>query len=269
MTTNTPAHAHVPDADLDWQPEPLWAEWPRGPDNAFILTRMEEAFLHYASRGGPGRLLDLACGSAQHAPELARRGWDVVALEPSPVMIDKALSRAGEAGTPLEMFRAIGEIVPFRDASFDRVLCESSLDHFANPADGLREVARILKPEGEAVIGLVNYGGLSCRASRAVYTATRRLRPARREKHMFWDSPVPHEHTFETTLGRLKQLAKPGLRLEQVYGVSVLWGFPGWGPLLDKLPKSWSYNVLKTMDRGVRFVPGASDFLITRWRPTG
>jgi SAM-dependent methyltransferase len=261
-----PPLAEANPVDLDWEPEPLLADWPRGRDNDFIMVRMEDAFLKKAAAGAPGRLLDVACGAARHAPELHRRGWKVMGLEPSPAMIAKAGRSALGSSTPLDLARGIGEALPFRDASFDRVLCQSSLDHFANPSEGMHQIARVLKPGGEAVIGIVNYGGVSCRGSRVVYALGRKLRLIKRGKHLFWDTPVPHEHTFEANLPTLKRLGSPWLELEEVYGVSLLWAFPGWGKLLRPLPYPAARAVLRGLDLLARVVPSASDFIISRWR---
>ena len=252
--------------DLDWANEPLLGNWPRGRDNDFVLIRMEDAFLKTAGDGTPGRLLDLACGDGKHIPALRGQGWNVFGLEPSPAMVEKAKRTFAEAGTSTELLRAIGEVLPFQDEIFDRVLCESSLDHFANPAEGMREIARVLKPDGTAVIGIVNYRGAACRGSRLVYALGKRLGRIPRDQHHFWDTPVPHEHTFEGSLPALKQMASPWLELEHVYGVSLFWAFPGWGWLLARLPKAFANRLLGGLDLVARVVPSASDFLIMRWR---
>jgi SAM-dependent methyltransferase len=260
--------ADLKPTDLSWEPEPLLADWPRGRDIDFKMVRMEEAFLEKAAEGIPGRLLDLACGEARHAPELHRRGWTFIGLEPSPAMIAKARQNALEAGTPLEMVQGVGERLPFRDGSFDRVLCESSLDHFANPSKGIEEIARIIRHGGDAVIGIDNYGGVACWGSRAIYAFARRLRLVGPGKHLFWDTPVPHEHSFEASVSALRKLEGPWLRMEKAYGVSLLWAFPGWGKVLRPLPYPLARAVLKGLDRIARAVPSASDYLITRWRRT-
>jgi SAM-dependent methyltransferase len=53
--------------------------------------RMEEFFRREeAERGGPGKALDIGCGSGVHTLALARNGWDVTGVD----IIDKALSEA-------------------------------------------------------------------------------------------------------------------------------------------------------------------------------
>lgn len=49
------------------------------------LFRREEV-----EHGGPGRALDVGCGTGVHTLSLARRGWDVTAVD----VVDRALARA-------------------------------------------------------------------------------------------------------------------------------------------------------------------------------
>jgi SAM-dependent methyltransferase len=51
-----------------------------------------------AERAKPlGRALDLGCGRGQYAPELVRRGWEVVGIDYTPRAIEEA-RRQGIAG---------------------------------------------------------------------------------------------------------------------------------------------------------------------------
>lgn len=43
---------------------------------------------------------------------------------------------------------AVGESLPFRDQSFDHVLCDNVVDHAESPAQIVRELARVLVPGG-------------------------------------------------------------------------------------------------------------------------
>jgi hypothetical protein len=55
-----------------------------------------------------------------------------------------------------------------------------------------------VRPDDHLIIGVVNYGSISVRTSRLIYLLARRPRLARRDVHLFWDSPV-RSGTFECT----------------------------------------------------------------------
>ena len=262
--------------DLGWQPEPLWGDWPKGHDTDFVMWRMEQAFSQIAVTGKGGALLDVACGNAFHAPEMHAAGWQVYGLEPSAEMIVRAMDEVRGKGARIEMFRGIGEVLPFKDETFDRVVCMSSIDHFANPDVGMREMARILKRDGDLIIGIVNYGSLSVRLSRINYKLRRRLGMVPKGKRLFWDDPTEGEHTFEGKIPTLKRFAGDSLRLERAYGVSMLWAVPGWNRLLSLIPgeskpaRKVRGGVLKGLDVLARRFPSHSDFLVLTWkRPQG
>ena len=265
--------------DVAWEPEHLQEGWPTGPDTDFVLGRVEQAFVQQAKKGSGGLLLDVACGQAKHYEELRASGWRFVGIEPSAEMVRRA--RHGAPGDPPpalppEMMFGIGETLPFKDNAFERVLCMSSLDHFANPDIGMREMTRILKPGGHLVVGLVNYAGLACNGSRLLYGIGRRTRIIPRGKRMFWDDPTLGEHTFEGKTSSLKKWARGILELEREYGVSMMWAFPGWKylyyPFSGRSRPAGLVRgaMLRTTDRLGRTFPWASDFVVTTWRkPVG
>ena len=83
----------------------------------------------------------------------------------------------------------------------------------------------------------------------------------------FWDSPVPHEHVFESTYRNILALCGQYLELERVVGVSLLHGVPGWGSFLDRLPPRIADRVIRNLHRAARRVPGLSDMVFAVWRP--
>jgi SAM-dependent methyltransferase len=260
--------------DLGWQPEPLWEDWPKGRDTAFVMWRMEEAYASIATKGAGGKLLDLACGDAEHVGAFHKAGWQIFGLEPSPEMIVRANERAAGVGATMPIVRGIGEVLPFKDETFDRVVCMSSLDHFANPAAGMQEMARILKRDGELVIGIVNYECLPRKGARLVYGLQRRLGIVPKGKRCFWDDPTDGEHTFE---GGIKSVSRHGrgvFELKQAYGVSMLWGFPGWHyvfrlmPGESKIARNARDVILKSLDAVARRFPSQSDFLVLTFKRT-
>ncbi len=83
--------------------------------------------------------------------------------------------------------RGIAEALPYPDQHFDRVLIDSAMDHLAAPDTGLREMVRVLKPDGRFIVSFVNYGSLAVRASRVIYAIERRLWPETRTERRFWE----------------------------------------------------------------------------------
>ncbi len=57
----------------------------------------------------PARVLDIGCGFGRHSIELARRGFDVVGIDPSAAMIAAARQRAAEASVTVEFQQAAAE----------------------------------------------------------------------------------------------------------------------------------------------------------------
>ena len=59
-----------------------------------------------AERPSLGRALDIGCGTGDHAVNLARRGWDVTAVDLVPRALDAARAKAAAAGVSLRCERA-------------------------------------------------------------------------------------------------------------------------------------------------------------------
>src|SRR5260370_33705062 len=98
-----------------------------------------------------GSSLDIACGSGKLTGLLARiAGPDgrVVGLDFSTQMLEVA--RVGHAG--VEFFEGDALTLPFEDASFDASSIAFGLRTLADPVRGLREMIRVVRPQGRAVV---------------------------------------------------------------------------------------------------------------------
>jgi ubiquinone/menaquinone biosynthesis C-methylase UbiE len=80
----------------------------------------------------------------------AGRTGRATGVDPAPSMVALAAERSEGAGTTFAC--AVAEELPFADGSFDRALASMTVHHWADPARGLAEVARILRPGGRLVI---------------------------------------------------------------------------------------------------------------------
>ena len=252
---------------LDWDIDKLKPGWAAGPDTVHVIGRVSELSPQVTAEGSPGRVLEVAAAEAVHACKLSLQGIETFVVEPSPFMIERARQRMAEYGAHVVLIRGVAETLPFRDHSFDRVLLDSAIDHLGEPERGIREMTRVLKPDGRLVISFVNYESLSVRLSRRLYGVARRLGLTATDTNLFWDTPVPLEHTFECTYPLLSKMCGPYLELDHAFGVSIGWMVPGWAALLKRLPAARAEALMRGLDRVAHGAPRLADFIMTVWRP--
>jgi SAM-dependent methyltransferase len=235
------------------------------PDTDFVFARMTNATLD-AVAAAPGEpILDVACGRAIDALSLHRRGARLTGIEASDVMIAKAIEYLGEQRAEVVMVRALAENLPFADASFAKVVCKGALDHFADIEKSMAEMTRVVRPDGRVIIAIANYESLTSRAGRALWTARSRLFHTPLPERPFWDPPA--DHNFKFDLPTLTGLMEPHCTLESVLGLSLLWGFPRWGALLEKLPARVVSPILTGLDAGARLFPALADVIVAVGKP--
>ena len=98
------------------------------------------------------QLLDIACGVGILIKYASKLGLRTYAIDLSPIAIKLSKERSPQSGLSV----ADGEALPFAKNSFDYVTNLGSLEHFTNPSQGLKEMQRMLKPDGVAAIFLPN-----------------------------------------------------------------------------------------------------------------
>ncbi|HLG60736.1 MAG TPA: methyltransferase domain-containing protein [Ktedonosporobacter sp.] len=93
--------------------------------------------------------LDIATGGGHTALAVAPHVAQVTVTDLTPTMLEKARAYILSQGITNAQFQvADAERLPFSDASFDRVTCRIAPHHFPDIARAVREVARVLKPNG-------------------------------------------------------------------------------------------------------------------------
>lgn len=101
---------------------------------------------------GPGRCLDLACGTGINLRRLTDAGWSVTGVDISADQLRLARQRA-PAG--VELLQADATALPLEDASFDAVACALLHTDVEDFRVVCREAARVLKPGGRlAYVGI-------------------------------------------------------------------------------------------------------------------
>lgn len=144
---------------VDW---PITSRDPGSPaffaeTEAYRFEKLDylERVVDYAGHAGEA-VLDVGCGLGNDTARFAAGGARVTGIDIAPRAIE--LVRANFAQRRLEgRFELMdGEAMTFPDASFDFVYCHTVLHFTPHPARMIREIHRVLKPGGRALLMAVN-----------------------------------------------------------------------------------------------------------------
>lgn len=99
----------------------------------------------------PEAILDIGCGNGNI--ELMLRDITsarLYGIDISRSMIDEANKRLGKRA---EFYVGDSQMLPYKDNSFDVVLCNASFHHYPEPVKVLKEVKRVLRNKGVLILG--------------------------------------------------------------------------------------------------------------------
>jgi 2-polyprenyl-3-methyl-5-hydroxy-6-metoxy-1,4-benzoquinol methylase len=113
----------------------------------------------------PGRALDVGCGEGIFSRYLARKGWNITAIDASPDMIEEARNYELQ----ITNYELKGEI-DFQNSSlesfdevpnaFDVILSLSSLEYIEDDEAAIQKFHQLLKPGGLLVVSVPNKAGM-------------------------------------------------------------------------------------------------------------
>lgn len=113
--------------------------------------RWRSAMVDRVAGSRPGLILDVACGPGAVTRRLAKKTTaHIVGLDLSEAMLARGQVDIVHAGIDerVSLVRARGEELPFPDATFDALTFTYLLRYVSDPAETLRELARVVKPGG-------------------------------------------------------------------------------------------------------------------------
>jgi ubiquinone/menaquinone biosynthesis C-methylase UbiE len=102
------------------------------------------------------RVLDLGAGMGGFAVAAALEGARVTACEYNRAYCQIIKLRAARHRLRLPVSNAAGEDLPLPSAAFDAVVCWDVIEHVRAPEAVLREIARVLRPGGAALVTVIN-----------------------------------------------------------------------------------------------------------------
>ncbi|MFJ8086249.1 class I SAM-dependent methyltransferase [Streptomyces sp. NPDC096205] len=123
---------------------------------AAAMRRMELVVVRKLALQAGASVLDAGCGAGDVARTVARAGSvHVTGIDGIGSDIARARQRSARAGEPGRRTRFLAgdyHALPFADASFDGVYTMESFVHSPEPAQGLAEFFRVLRPGGRLVM---------------------------------------------------------------------------------------------------------------------
>ncbi len=100
-----------------------------------------------------GSVLEVGTGTGLHAHWfLERTSTTYCGLDVSVPMLAIAKQRVAAWGDRVRLTVGDAQRLPFPDGSFDAAFCAATLHHLQDPAQGVREVARVVRPGGRVAL---------------------------------------------------------------------------------------------------------------------
>jgi len=140
------------------------------------------------------RVLEIGCGLGTDGAQFAKAGAQYTGIDLTEAAIELARRRFEVTGLAGEFRVADAESLDFADASFDLVYSHGVLHHTPDTVRAVREVHRVLKPGGRAVVMLYHRGSYNYRVGirvlRRAGAALLRSEAGIRVVHRLTDEPL-------------------------------------------------------------------------------
>jgi ubiquinone/menaquinone biosynthesis C-methylase UbiE len=99
-----------------------------------------------------GKVLEVAPGPGFLSIELAKRGLEVRGVDISRTFVEIAQKNAAQDGVKVDFGLGNASLLPVESESVDFVVCRAAFKNFTEPVKALREMLRVLRPGGTALL---------------------------------------------------------------------------------------------------------------------
>jgi len=151
----------------------------------------------FFGRKGNGRILEVGCGAGfllSHLRAALPASFSLMGSDVDRAMLRMSCRVKGAGGIPF--VQNDDRSLPFRDKSFQGIVCDGTFHHFEQPEKMFADMYRILAPGGEMVILNIDSGFLFARLFRVYYRLKKRLHLATRPDFALYNS-ILHSPSFK------------------------------------------------------------------------
>ena len=182
-----------------------------------------QSMIEFLIKSPSKNLLEVGCGMGTDTIVFAKNGFNVTGIDLTPAHIElaeKLFSLYNSKGTFL---KGNAEDLPFDDNSYGGVYSFGVLHHTKNTSKAIKEIHRILQPNGRAIIMLYNKWSLNNLAHYITRKGFENVKGG-------IDSPI----TYRFSTNEVRRMCLPfkscNVRTEYLFGA-------GWGIMYDLFPK--------------------------------
>lgn len=118
----------------------------------FVDYIIPETWRRKATKLAHGRVLEVGIGTGLNLPFYAVDCTEIVGIDVSPRMLEKAKKKAADCPVPVSLEVMDVQKLPLPAASFDCVLATFVFCSVPDPCQGLKECYRVLKPGGRFIL---------------------------------------------------------------------------------------------------------------------
>jgi len=137
------------------------------PQHTKQAVNRAKKLLHFASLEGKENFLEVGCGSGAVSKYVASNyDANITAIDLDPELIELAQKSVHDMPN-IHFLAADATHLPFLDKGFDVVLSFGVMHHISNWLDALKEIHRVLKPEGWFVYADIVYPRLVAKIARS------------------------------------------------------------------------------------------------------
>lgn len=162
------------------------------------------------------KILELGTGAGETMIEIKKRGHQIEGIDIFP---NKELLEKGYKIIKHDLNKGL----PYKNNSFDIIIALEVLEHLYNPFEMMKEIKRVLKPNGYAIISMPN--------SASVFSRIGQLYEKRRDVlDIYW-------HHFQPSITSINHLVKTQLQIEDTIYIASFRRLRIFNPIIKFLVK--------------------------------